>query len=116
MSDAKRPEAKKPEAKKDQNLVVIKVCKMAENMADIAVKTMIEGLEQSNDLHQAADYVKKKFEADKFVDEASGEKISTKGVWHCCIGRKFGAFVTFAEGNYIQFYYRQLCVIIWKSS
>mmetsp|Transcript_22234 Transcript_22234/g.31052 ORF Transcript_22234/g.31052 Transcript_22234/m.31052 type:complete len:119 (+) Transcript_22234:94-450(+) len=118
MSDTKKkPEEKKQsEGKKDSGLVVIKVQKMPETLAQIAVKTVAEGIEKFNDLHESCDYVKSKFESDSFVDEETGEKISTKGVWHCVLGRKFGSFVTYAEGNFIQFYIGQLCCLIWKSS
>jgi dynein light chain LC8-type len=114
--EAKKQEAKKTEKKKKEDgMVVVKVKKMPDNMANLATQLTLEGLEKFDDLHKSADYVKSEFEADKFVDEETGEKISTKGVWHCVIGRKFGSYVTFAEGNYIMFYVGQLCVLLFKS-
>ncbi len=112
----RKQDTKKAEAKKPSSDVVIKQAKMPENMAKIAVETTQSAIDQFDELNKAADFIKAEFEADKFVDEQTGEKISTKGVWHCVIGRKFGSFVTFAEGNYIMFYIGQTCVLLWKSS
>mmetsp|Transcript_31339 Transcript_31339/g.55081 ORF Transcript_31339/g.55081 Transcript_31339/m.55081 type:complete len:116 (-) Transcript_31339:242-589(-) len=114
--EAKKMETKKIESKVKETLTVIKASKMPQNLAEIAIQTTIDGLNTCKDLHQAADYVKEKFERDAFVDEETGDRISTKGVWHCVIGRKFGSFVTFAEGNFIHFYHGQMCILIWKSS
>mmetsp|Transcript_6882 Transcript_6882/g.10695 ORF Transcript_6882/g.10695 Transcript_6882/m.10695 type:complete len:116 (+) Transcript_6882:72-419(+) len=109
-------EAKVPEKKDATSQVIVKVQKMPDNLAAIAVQTVVDGLEKFNDLHASADYVKTNFEKDNFIDEETNEKISTKGVWHCILGRKFGSFVTFAEGNYIFFYIGQLSCLLWKSS
>lgn len=123
MADAKKADTKRPPdgktpsipARKSTDVVVKKICVMPENLYEIAVAKVAEGLDKFNDLHQAADFVKTQFEADNFEDK-KGERISTKGVWHCVIGRKFGSFVTFAEGNFVHFYIGQLCCLVWKSS
>ncbi|GAB5362644.1 hypothetical protein AAMO2058_000815200 [Amorphochlora amoebiformis] len=79
-------ETKKPiDPKRDSGYIVIKSVQMPQALADIAVKTTLEGLENNNDLHKAADFVKSQFEADLFRDEETGEPISTKGVWHYAV-------------------------------
>lgn len=38
-----------------------------------------------------------------------------KSVWHCIVGRNFGAYVTHEVGRYIYFYIGQKGFLIWST-
>ena len=38
-----------------------------------------------------------------------------KSVWHCIVGRNFGAYVTHEVGRYLYFYIGQKGFLIWST-
>ena len=38
-----------------------------------------------------------------------------KSVWHCIVGRNFGAYVTHEVGRYVYFYIGQKGFLIWST-
>ena len=38
-----------------------------------------------------------------------------KGLWHCCVGKNYGSFVTHETKAYIYFLVGPMAVLLWKS-
>ncbi len=72
-------------------------------MKDFAVSEAQKALEQSNSEQMVAKYMKNTFER------------KYKTVWHCIVGRNFGAYVTHETGRYIYFYIGQKGLLIWST-
>jgi dynein light chain LC8-type len=83
---------------------VVRINEMPPEMAEEAFIHGMDALETQFNESDMAAYVKEKFE------EQYG------GLWHCFVGRNFGAFVTHEENKIIYFYIQQtgflLCVIL----
>ncbi|CAI2385365.1 unnamed protein product [Moneuplotes crassus] len=82
---------------------VIKQVEMSEDMKDFAIKQAIEALEKATTERDVASLLKKNFE----------EKYES--VWHCIVGRNFGAFVTHEIERYIYFYIGQKGFLIFST-
>ena len=74
---------------------VVRINEMPPEMAEEAFIHGMDALETQFNESDMAAYVKEKFE------EQYG------GLWHCFVGRNFGAFVTHEENKIIYFYIQQ---------
>ncbi|TNV70685.1 hypothetical protein FGO68_gene10441 [Halteria grandinella] len=81
----------------------IKLVFMDDDMRDYAINEATKALETSNSEKLVASYMKMSFEK------------KYKSVWHCIVGRNFGAYVTHEVGRYIYFYIGQKGFLIWST-
>merc|ERR1712039_865210 len=83
---------------------VIKFTDMSDDLRDEVIKKAQEGMDLFNTELQIAKYLRTYF-----------EKQYTNSVWHCAVGRKFGAFVTYEAKHFIEFYIGQTAFLLFKS-
>ena len=82
---------------------VIKLSLMDEESVNFALSEAQKALDTSNSEKLVASYMKSTFEK------------KYKSVWHCIVGRNFGAYVTHESGRYIYFYIGQKGFLIWST-
>jgi dynein light chain LC8-type len=75
---------------------------MDDEMQNFAISEASAALEQTSE-KMIAKYMKNTFE------------MKYKTVWHCIVGRNFGAYVTHEQGRYIYFYIGQKGFLLWST-
>ncbi len=83
---------------------VVKMRDMDEEMEADALALAAHALDQFSSEKEQAQYVRKAF-VDKY-----------NGVWHCIVGRKFGAYATYEAKHQIYFYIGQAAFLLFKTS
>lgn len=82
---------------------VIKNADMAEDMQQVAVDVATQALEQYNLEKDISAYIKKEFD----------KKYSPS--WHCIVGKNFGSNVSHETKHFINFYFGQVAILLFKS-
>ena len=49
-------------------------------------------------------------------DPAPTAPVQYNGVWHCVVGRNFGAYATHEAKHYLYFYMGQIAVMLFKTN
>jgi len=80
---------------------VVKISAMPAQMQADATIFAADGLNLFYEENDVAGYVKEQFEK------------KYRGLWHCFVGRNFGAFVTHEDGKFSYFYIGQIGFLIF---
>jgi len=81
---------------------IIKIVDMEEDMVNKAKDVIIAAMDAGSDERQIAAKIKTQFDTDY------GK------IWHCVVGKSFGAFGTHETKNFIYVYYKQTAIQLWK--
>ena len=82
---------------------VVKICDMPADMLDTALSETEYAFTHLNTEKEVAQAVR-----NAFVKKYNG-------VWHCFVGRNFGAYMTHEANHHVYFYVGQMAVLLFKT-
>jgi len=82
---------------------VVKICDMPQEMLEAALGQAEAAFAQFNTDKEVAQAVR-----NHFVKQYNG-------VWHCFVGRNFGAYMTHEANHHVYFYVGQMAVLLFKT-
>jgi dynein light chain LC8-type len=107
------PPAENPNISKS---VVVKATDMDAEMVEAAVRAYEEFRDMARTTGSSGTSAEQEIAAGirKYFSENPNPKYA--GVWHCFVGRNFGAFFTHETGSHIYFYEGQTAVNLFKTA
>lgn len=85
-----------------QQQFVLKMVDMADELVDDLKNIVKEAFSTQDNEREIAKQIKNHF------DEAHGR------IWHCVVGKSFGAFGTHETKHFVYLYYGQTAIQLWK--
>lgn len=82
---------------------VLKMVDMADELVDSLKEVVRDAFSQEDNERAIAAMIKKKF------DETQGP------IWHCVVGKSFGAFGTHETKHFVYLYYGSTGIQLWKA-